>query len=112
MKTNFLNLLAQLPGEPSAKWPNGARFVEAFSHGTMRVEIYAPKELDPQEPHVQDEIYFVLTGKTKFFMDGNYMDLLPGDAVFVKAGAAHRFEDFTDNFATWVVFWGPYGGEN
>jgi hypothetical protein len=30
---------------------------------------------------------------------------------FVPAGVAHRFERFSPDFATWVVFWGPHGGE-
>jgi hypothetical protein len=30
---------------------------------------------------------------------------------FTPAGWVHRFEDFSDDFATWVVFWGPKGGE-
>jgi hypothetical protein len=29
----------------------------------------------------------------------------------VPARVAHRFEEFTPDFATWVVFWGPPGGE-
>ena len=35
----------------------------------------------------------------------------PGDVIFVEAGAVHRFEAYGDDFATWVVFWGPEGGE-
>jgi uncharacterized protein YjlB len=31
--------------------------------------------------------------------------------LFVPAGTTHRFEDFSADFATWVVFWGPQGGE-
>jgi hypothetical protein len=31
--------------------------------------------------------------------------------LFVPAGVEHRFEDFSDDFAVWVVFWGPDGGE-
>jgi quercetin dioxygenase-like cupin family protein len=34
-----------------------------------------------------------------------------GDAFFVPAGQVHRFEHFSDDFVTWVVFWGPPGGE-
>ncbi len=34
-----------------------------------------------------------------------------GDVLFVPAGVAHRFEDFSDDFGTWVVFYGPEGGE-
>jgi oxalate decarboxylase/phosphoglucose isomerase-like protein (cupin superfamily) len=35
----------------------------------------------------------------------------PGDAIFAPAGWVHRFESFSPDFATWVVFWGPEGGE-
>ena len=34
-----------------------------------------------------------------------------GDAIFVPAGAVHRFEDFTDDFGTWVIMYGREGGE-
>lgn len=39
------------------------------------------------------------------------LDQLPGDLLFVPAGVVHRFEEFTDDFATWVMFYGPEGGE-
>jgi hypothetical protein len=35
----------------------------------------------------------------------------PGTLLFVAAGRPHRFEDFTADFATWVLFYGPEGGE-
>ena len=31
--------------------------------------------------------------------------------MFVAAGGEHRFEDFTEDLAVWVVFYGPAGGE-
>ena len=34
-----------------------------------------------------------------------------GTLVFVAAGRPHRFEDFTPDFAVWVAFYGPEGGE-
>jgi len=34
-----------------------------------------------------------------------------GDVLFVAAGVEHRFSKFTDDFATWVFFYGPQGGE-
>ena len=34
-----------------------------------------------------------------------------GDLLFVPAGVVHRFEDFSDDFSTWVIFYGPEGGE-
>ena len=35
----------------------------------------------------------------------------PGDLLFVPAGVVHRFEEFTDDLAVWVIFYGPEGGE-
>ena len=31
--------------------------------------------------------------------------------IFVEAGVEHRFEEFSDDFAVYAVFWGPKGGE-
>jgi len=31
--------------------------------------------------------------------------------LFVPAGVAHRFDEFTADFCTWVMFYGPEGGE-
>lgn len=111
LKARATELLARLPGPPSAKWPQGERFVRAFAHGTMSVELYAPRGTDPQGPHEQDELYFVLSGHGEFVLAGASHRFAPGDAFFVPAGAPHRFERFGDDFATWVVFWGPRVGE-
>ena len=47
------------------------------------------------------------------FVNGDRRDPFgPGDVLFVPAGQTHRFEDFTDDFATWVIFYGPEGGES
>lgn len=104
-------LLQRLPGPRSTKWPGGERFVEAFSHGTLVVELYAPRGSDPQTPHDRDEVYFVISGSGDFVVAGERSPFAPGDALFVAAGVEHRFETFTPDFATWVVFYGPKGGE-
>ena len=35
----------------------------------------------------------------------------PGTLWFVPAGESHRFEQFSEDFAAWVLFYGPDGGE-
>jgi mannose-6-phosphate isomerase-like protein (cupin superfamily) len=87
------------------------RYAEPFAHGSMRLGVYAPRGHDPQQPHDQDELYFVLSGSGTFVHGSERTPFGSGDALFVAAGNEHRFEDFTDDFATWVVFWGPKGGE-
>ena len=59
----------------------------------------------------QDELYFVTSGSGTFVCAGDSRPFGPGDALFVAAGEEHRFESFSDDFAAWVVFWGPEGGE-
>ena len=96
-----------LAGLPDA----GVRFGTVFEHGTLQVEIYAPRDRDLQHPHKRDEAYFVVAGSGWFVNGDRRHEFGPGDFLFVPAGVDHRFEDFTDDFVTWVVFYGPEGGE-
>jgi mannose-6-phosphate isomerase-like protein (cupin superfamily) len=89
----------------------GARFATVFRHGSLDVELYAPRGHDGQTPHTRDEVYVVATGSGSFVRDGERVAVGPGDFLFVPAGMDHRFEDFSDDFATWVFFYGPEGGE-
>lgn len=86
-------------------------FLEVFTHGSLSVEIYKPVGEDHQQPHTRDEVYVVISG-TGFFINGDTRTAFtPGEMLFVPAGVVHRFEDFSDDFATWVFFYGPEGGE-
>jgi mannose-6-phosphate isomerase-like protein (cupin superfamily) len=90
---------------------DGKLYAELFRHGTLTVEIYAPKGTDLQQPHTRDELYIVAAGSGTFFVEGQRMQFGPGDALFAAAGEVHRFEDFTEDLLTWVVFYGTEGGE-
>ena len=83
-----------------------------LEHGTMELGYYKPDGVDPQEPHVQDEIYVVQSGSGIFVCGDARQPFEAGEALFVPAGVVHRFEEFTDDFAAWVVFYGPDGGES
>lgn len=82
-----------------------------LEHGSMNLRYYAPRGHDPQQPHDQDELYIVASGSGWFLREAERVPFGPGDVLFVAAGETHRFEDFTDDFGTWVVFYGPKGGE-
>lgn len=91
--------------------PAGNLAVPIFAHGTLAVEVYTPNGHDPQTPHERDEIYVVARG-TGFFFDGSTGRAVePGTFIFVAAGQVHRFEEFSADFAVWVFFYGPHGGE-
>lgn len=112
MKISVEELLARIPGAPSAKWPEGDRYAPGFAHGSMTLGFYAPVGRDPQQPHERDEIYIVHSGSGTMRLGDQRLAFRAGDAFFVPAGAEHRFENFTPDFSTWVVFWGPQGGES
>ncbi len=111
MKVSLGDLLARLPGPATADWPDGEPFTDGLRQGTMSVEVFAPRTKDYQQPHEQDELYFVVRGRATFIHEGERMLAANGDAIFVAAGETHYFEDMSDDFVTWVVFWGPKGGE-
>ena len=88
----------------------GKRFSTVFERGQLLVEIYAPRGHDPQQPHARDEAYVVIKGSGEF-VSGERRDAFgPGDFLFAPAGVAHRFENFTDDLAVWVIFYGPCRG--
>lgn len=90
---------------------SGEEYVTLFEQGTLEIEIYRPVGVDRQRPHAKDELYVVISGSGTFVHDGQRTPFHAGDALFVKAGVPHRFEDFSADFATWVFFYGPEGGE-
>jgi mannose-6-phosphate isomerase-like protein (cupin superfamily) len=82
-----------------------------LEHGTLQVKMYRPAQQDLQKPHTRDELYFIARGSGRFVNGGERHAFGPGDMLFVPAGVTHRFENFSDDFCTWVVFYGPEGGE-
>jgi mannose-6-phosphate isomerase-like protein (cupin superfamily) len=92
--------------------PETKPYEVVMRHGTMHVGLYAPRGTDPQQPHAQDEVYVVMRGRGEFECGDSKRPFGEGDVLFVPAGMTHRFVDFSDDFAAWVVFYGPEGGEN
>ncbi|NND79917.1 MAG: cupin domain-containing protein [Maribacter sp.] len=90
---------------------NRSPFNTLFEHGTLSVEIYKPEEVDLQQPHEKDEVYIIIAGSGEFLNDGQRTTFEQGDFLFVPAGIEHRFENFSADFSTWVIFYGPDGGE-
>lgn len=81
-------------------------FITLLNHGDLEVEYYQPDKVDKQTPHEKDEIYVIASGSGSFILEENRYDVKEKDVLFVKAGQDHRFVDFTDDFATWVIFYG------
>lgn len=104
-RLTIADALACLPG------PEENRFATIFEHGTLLVEIYAPRGSDTQNPHTRDEIYFVAAGSGEYVCGDARQTFGPTDMLFAAAGVSHRFENFTGDLVLWVLFYGPEGGE-
>lgn len=104
-RVGLTEALGRLPG------PQGERFAEVFRHGTLEVEIFAPRGEDTQQPHSRDEVYVVVQGSGTFLIDDERLKFEVGDFLFAPAGVVHRFIEFTDDLTVWVLFYGPEGGE-
>jgi mannose-6-phosphate isomerase-like protein (cupin superfamily) len=87
-------------------------FTMVMMHGSMTIEYFEPDTVDTQTPHKRDELYVIVKGESTFYRNGQRIFCEKGDVIFVPAGMEHRFENFTDDFATWVIFYGPDGGED
>ena len=77
-----------------------------LSAGVYRL---SPESADRQQPHLEDEIYFVLAGRARFTSGDETVDVSPGTVLLVLAGEMHRFYDITEPLEVLVVF-GPAEG--
>lgn len=82
----------------------GARYVTMFEHGHLELEYYQPRGADPQQPHTRDEVYFIIAGSGWFRRGEERQRFEAGEVLYVPAGVPHRFEEFSDDFATWAIF--------
>ncbi|HEV7134530.1 MAG TPA: cupin domain-containing protein, partial [Gaiellaceae bacterium] len=69
----------------------------------LGVYVLVAPEPDRQQPHEDDEIYLVLEGSGVLEVDGTPVPVKEGDAVFVEAGADHRFSAY-EQLALFVAF--------
>lgn len=84
------------------------RYLEFLRVPSMSVGLYhlRAQENDPQSPHQQDEVYYVLTGKAKLQVGDKTVPAVPGSILFVEAGAEHKFIDI-EEFLEVLVFFAP-----
>ena len=75
--------------------------VPAMSAGVYVLPAGAP---DPQQPHHQDEIYYVVRGKAKMRTGKEERSVGAGSLIFVEAGLEHRFFDVEEELVVLVVF--------
>ena len=86
----------------------GRAYLEFLRVPTMSLGIYSLPSggVDPQKPHNQDEVYYVLQGRATIRVGAEDRAIEPGSIVFVAAGVEHRFHSITEEL-TLLVFFAP-----
>jgi mannose-6-phosphate isomerase-like protein (cupin superfamily) len=59
---------------------------------------------DPQKPHTEDEVYYVLRGRARFRSAGRDRPVAAGSVIFVPAREEHRFHTITEDLSLLVLF--------
>jgi mannose-6-phosphate isomerase-like protein (cupin superfamily) len=98
--------LDELEQERSA---NRGAYLRFLTERTMSAGLYAlaPGELDTQQPHKQDEVYVVMSGRASFTAGGETTQVARGTVLHVRAGVPHRFHHVTEDLRVLVVFSPP-----
>jgi mannose-6-phosphate isomerase-like protein (cupin superfamily) len=104
MKFTVEEMLAKLPLPANEKWTEGVWDLEPFEKAGVRLVFFAPRGTDYQTSHEEDEFYFIVRGSGELLIGNERHTAMPGDAFFVAEGVEHRFENFTDDLATWAIF--------
>jgi mannose-6-phosphate isomerase-like protein (cupin superfamily) len=90
---------------------DAARYEERVRMPGLTAGIYRlpPGAHDPQKPHGEDEVYYVLRGEGTFILDGQRLPAAPGSLFAVPRGVAHRFIPGDSGLELFVAFGPPEG---
>ncbi|MEU3402563.1 cupin domain-containing protein [Streptomyces sp. NPDC006670] len=100
--------LDELEAERAA---NDGAYLQFLRERNMSVGLYslAAGQGDPQQPHRQDEVYFVVSGRASITVGEETTTVANGSVVYVPAGVPHKFHHITEPLKVLVVFSPPEG---
>ncbi|MBO7935249.1 MULTISPECIES: cupin domain-containing protein [Streptomyces] len=98
--------LDELEAERAA---NDGAYLQFLRERNMSVGLYAldAGAADPQRPHSQDEVYFVVSGRASLTVGMETTEVARGSVVYVPAGVAHKFHHISEDLRVMVVFSPP-----
>ncbi|MCB0115113.1 MAG: cupin domain-containing protein [Caldilineaceae bacterium] len=81
-------------------------YLEFLRHPSMSMGLYelTADSVDPQHPHNEDEVYYLVSGRAQIHVGGEDRPVGPGSVVFVAAGVEHRFHSIEEDLSVLVVF--------
>lgn len=95
----------------SERLASGRAYLDVVRSGDLSVGLYELPAggIDPQGPHTEDEVYYVVSGRAWITVGDEERAVRPGSVVFVDAGVIHRFHDIEEDLSIIVAF-GPAEG--
>ena len=92
----------------AARRAGGRLYHEFIRTHDLSVGLYelAAGAIDPQSPHTEDEVYYVISGRATMTVADEDRPVGPGSVIFVAADVVHRFHDVTEDLSI-LVFFGP-----
>jgi mannose-6-phosphate isomerase-like protein (cupin superfamily) len=90
---------------------SGRPYLEFITVPDLSVGLYVLKagEPDLQQPHTEDEVYYVISGRGRISVGDDDQPVGPGSTIFVATGVPHTFRDITEDLLLFVAF-GPAEG--
>jgi mannose-6-phosphate isomerase-like protein (cupin superfamily) len=90
---------------------SGKAYLEFMTVPDLSVGLYvlAVSQPDLQQPHGEDEVYYVVSGAGRITVGDEVRQIRPGSIVFVAANVPHHFHDITEDLTLFVAF-GPAEG--
>ncbi|MEU9026101.1 cupin domain-containing protein [Streptomyces sp. NPDC048383] len=100
--------LDELEAERAA---NDGAYLQFLRERNMSAGLYAldAGQSDPQQPHQQDEVYVVVSGRASITVGEETTVVANGSVVYVPAGVPHKFHHITEPLKVLVVFSPPEG---
>ena len=94
--------------DPEPRDSEGHGYVDFFASDKLSVglSIWPRGTADRQRPHLEDEVYYVISGRATIRVANEDRFVQPGSLVFVAAGAEHRFHDIEEDLRV-LIFWAP-----
>ena len=88
---------------------NGQPYHEFFKAARLSVGFYVlgVGMPDPQIPHTEDEIYYIVSGAGAIEVAGEHRPVSVGSVIYVGAHVDHRFHSITEQLSIIVVFAPP-----
>jgi mannose-6-phosphate isomerase-like protein (cupin superfamily) len=106
VKADIPNMVGDISEIERQRAQSGKLYREFLHVPSMSAGLYvlAAGANDPQKPHHEDEMYYVVRGRARFRAGKDELEISAGSVLFVAAEVEHRFYNITEELAVLVFF--------